>query len=154
MKNLFNHPAWIDISLLLARLALGIYMLIAGWIKMAGGVGTFVDGSFMKLKPEWLPDSFARPYGYALPFLELVTGLGLALGLFTRISAGIITLLLISIAIAVISEKGLAGGAPGPIHPSVIFATLALVLMVLGSGRLALDPLYFAGGESGGGKKK
>jgi thiosulfate dehydrogenase [quinone] large subunit len=155
MQNPFNHPAWIDISLFLARLLLGLYMIIAGWGKMAGpGLSGFANGPFLQNKPAWLPDAVAMPYGYALPVLELLTGLLLVVGLFTRAAAGIMTLMLVSIAIAVITKSGqLSGGAPGPIHHSVIFTALAFVLAIAGSGRLAIDPLYFGGGD-GGGKRK
>lgn len=154
MRNPFNHPAMIDISLLLARLALGLYMLIAGWNKMLGesGLSGFVNGGFKSMTPTWLPWSIAQPYGYALPILELLTGLALLLGLFTRIAAGVMTLMLLSIAIAVVSAKGITGGAPGSFHHSIVMMTLAFVLAIVGSGRLALDPLYFGGGE-GSGKK-
>jgi uncharacterized membrane protein YphA (DoxX/SURF4 family) len=156
-QNPFNHPAWIDISILLARVALGMYMLIAGWNKMRDIPG-FVNGSFAKMTPAWLPDSIARPYGYVLPALEVLCGLALMLGFFSRLAAGVITFLLVSIAVASISATGtLAGGAPGPMHHSIVFATLAFVLTIVGSGRLALDPLYFGGigpDEGGGGRKK
>lgn len=160
MKNPFNHPAWIDISIFLARLTLGAYMLIAGWNKMASdkGLSGFVEG-MLKLRPEWLPESFTRPYGYALPILELLTGLALILGLFTRVAAGILTLLLLSIAIAVVSKFGIHGTTPekaaGPFHHSIVMIPLSFLLAIVGSGRLALDPLYFGGGEpdAGGGKK-
>ncbi len=154
MRNPFNHPAMIDISLLLARLTLGLYMLIAGWNKMTGdGLSGFVNGKFLPLRPTWLPESLATPYGYAIPILELITGLALTLGLFTRIAAGVMALMLLSIAIAVISAKGITGGAPGSFHHSIVFFALAFVLTIIGSGRLALDPLYFGGGGGDGGKK-
>lgn len=153
MTNPFNHPAMIDISLLLARLSLGVYMLIAGWNKMTGdGLSAFVNGGFKSLTPSWLPWSLAQPYGYMLPILELLTGLALVLGLFTRIAAGIMTLMLLSIAIAVVSARGITGGASGSFHHSIIMATFAFVLAIVGSGRLALDPLYF-GGAAGEGKR-
>jgi len=93
-----------------------------------------------------LPDAIATPYGYALPFAELICGLALVLGLFTRISAGLITLMLLSIAVAVVSAKGITGGAPGPFHHSIVLAAMAYLLAIVGPGRLALDPLYFSGG--------
>lgn len=161
MKNPFNHPAWIDISLLLARLTLGAYMLIAGWNKLSAdaGLSGFVQGGVLKMRPEWLPESFAAPYGYALPFVELLTGLMLILGLFTRIAAGIMTLVLLSIAIAVVSAFGIHSPpekAAGSFHHSILMVPFAFLIAVVGSGRLALDPLYFGGaaGDEGGGKKK
>jgi len=152
MRNPFNHPAMVDISLLLARCGLGLYMLVAGWGKL-NDVPGFVQNGFLPMKPGWLPESIATPYGYALPFAELICGLALVLGLFTRISAGLITLMLLSIAIAVVGSKGITGGAPGPFHHSLVLMTLAFLLSIVGPGRLALDPLYFTGGGGGGGGK-
>ncbi len=159
MQNPFNHPAWIDISLLLSRLVLGLYVLLAGWSKMAGGMGKFVDGSFKSMTPQWLPEAVARPYGYLIPIGELLLGLMLILGLFSRIAAGLMTLLLLSIVIAMMNKNGVTGladaGGP-PFHHAFVMLPMAFMLAIIGSGRLALDPLYFAGGapEGGGGKKK
>ncbi|HEY0007201.1 MAG TPA: DoxX family protein [Tepidisphaeraceae bacterium] len=156
MSNPFNHPAWIDISLFLARLTLGLYMLLAGWEKISAGVGTFISDNFMKLKPAWLPEMVAYPYAYALPFAELLTGLLLLLGLFTRISAGLIALMLLSIYIAQASKFGITGleKAGPPFQHSIVMFTMAFMIAIIGSGRLALDPLYSGGGDSGGGRKK
>ena len=146
MRNPFNHPAMIDISLLLGRIALGLYVALSGWRRITGGVSGFVNGTVMLARPGWIPESIARPYGYAMPFLEVAAGLLLALGLFTRPAAGVVTLVLMTIAGASIGAYGMSGGADGPFHFSVALATLAFILAIIGSGRLALDPLYFGGG--------
>ncbi len=155
MKNPFNHPAWIDISLLLGRIVLGLYMLLAGWNKMRSGVPGFVNGGFSKMRPDWLSESLATPYGYALPFLELLGGLMLILGLFTRPAAGVLTLVLLSISIAQMNANGITGiaGDGPPFHHSYVMTAMCLMLAIIGSGRLALDPLYFASGGAGDGKK-
>lgn len=154
MKNPFNHPAWIDISLLLARVLLGLYMLLAGWGKMAGGVGKFVDGGFKSMTPAWLPEAIARPYGYVIPIAELLLGLMLILGLFSRIAAGLMTLVLLSISIALMTQFGVTGGdkAGPPFHHAYLLTVMSFMLAIIGSGRLALDPLYF-GGAAGDAKK-
>lgn len=155
MTNPFNHPAMVDISLLSARLTLGLYMLLAGWTKTTGGLAKFADGPFMNMKPDWLPEAVARPYGYALPVLELLTGLLLMLGLFTRWAGGIMALMLLSIFVAAVTENGITGGQKGgAFHYSLILATIAFVLAIVGPGRLGLDPLYFGGGGPEGGRKK
>lgn len=151
MTNPFNHPAMVDISLLLGRLTLGLNLLLAGWTKVTGGFEKFVSKGFMPLRPEWLPEAIARPYGYAIPVLELVTGLLLVLGLFTRWAGGIMALMLLSIFIAVVTDKGITGGQAGAFHYSIILASMAFIIAIVGPGRLALDPLYFGGGNAGGG---
>ena len=155
MTNPFNHPAMVDISLLAGRLTLGLNLLLAGWGKIAGGIGKFVDKGFMPLRPDWLPEAVARPYGYAIPVLELATGLLVVLGLFTRWAGGIMALMLLSIFVALVTEHGLNGGEKAPIHFSIILASMAFIIAIVGPGRLALDPLYFGGGNaSGGGRAK
>lgn len=152
MRNPFNHPAWIDISLLVGRVLLGLYMLLAGWGKLRGGIPAFVNGGFAKLRPDWLPEALATPYGYAIPFLELLGGLMLILGLFTRTAAGVLTLVLLSISIAQMNANGITGAPPvGPFHHAYIMTAMCLMIAIIGSGRLALDPLYF--GSTGEGKK-
>ena len=42
------------IALLLNRLSLGLYFMIAGVGKFTGGVGEFVTGPFAAMKPDWL----------------------------------------------------------------------------------------------------
>ena len=147
MRNPFDHPAMIDISLLLGRLSLGLYVALSGWHRItgSGGVGGFVN-TVMLARPSWVPDYIARPYGYAMPFLEVAAGLLMILGLFTRSAAGVATVILITIACATIGAYGLSGGADGPFHFSIVLASLAFILAITGSGRLALDPLYFGGG--------
>lgn len=146
MRNPFDHPAWIDISFFLGRASLGVYFLLSGWGKMTGpGLSAFANGDFLKLKPAWLPEAVALPYGYALPVLELVFGLALALGLLSRIAAGGVFLMLVSFTIVLMTKHGVTGGEDKvPFHPNVVLAALALILMVVGPGRLALDPLYAA----------
>lgn len=153
MKNPFNHPAMVDISLFLARLTLGLYMLATGWRKISGpGISGFVNNGFMPLRPEWLPEAIARPYGYAIPVLEFTAGLLVLLGLFTRWSAGVMALMLLSIFVAVVSDRGLSGGDKNmPFHYSILLASGAFVLAIIGAGRLSLDALYFSGGGAGGG---
>ena len=95
MRNPFDHPAMIDISLLLGRLSLGLYVALSGWHRItgSGGVGGFVN-TVMLARPSWVPDYIARPYGYAMPFLEVAAGLLMILGLFTRSAAGVATVIL------------------------------------------------------------
>lgn len=153
MQNPFNHPAMVDISLLLARLTLGLYMLLAGWRKITGGLAKFVDGPFSSMSPNWLPESFARPYGYAIPWLEFFGGVLLVIGLFTRYAGGVMTLLLLSIFIAVVNAEGIQGGDKGPFHASILYTSMAFLIAIVGAGRLSLDALYQGGGEMGGKKK-
>jgi uncharacterized membrane protein YphA (DoxX/SURF4 family) len=131
---------------LLNRIALGLYLVLAGAGKVQTGVGNFYKNSFQALKPEWLSDWFAQPYGYALPFLEILVGGLLILGILGRFAAFAAFLMITSFTIA-LSQAGETFwdskffSTPGPFHPNVIFITLALLLLVLGPGRFQLGGL-------------
>lgn len=127
-------------AVLLCRVLLGLYMLLAGWGKVRGGVGAFVDGSFSKMTPPWLPRFVALPFGYALPWIELIGGALLIVGLFGRVTAAVLGLLLLSITIAVAQSDGITSG-PGPFHHAPIFMGLAFLLAALGPGQFSVDDL-------------
>lgn len=145
MRKILSSPMWIDLSLLLGRVSLGLYFLIAGWMKLTQvGFSKFVEGPFRQLTPPWLPESLATPLGYAIPPLELICGLALTLGLFSRWASGIIFLLLVAFTIALVTAMGIRGGEEKlPFHPNFVFIPLAAILTVIGPGRMSLDPLYF-----------
>ena len=136
---MIRSPAMLPVLLLINRLAVGWYFVSVGWAKVgmewSGGLGTFYSGEgFQERTPDWLPAFVAAPYGYALPWTELLFGLLLMLGLFGRLTAGVLTLLSASIAIA------LAGaGELLPSHHVMLFITLSVTLWVLGPGRYSLD---------------
>lgn len=143
MTDVTRAPAGASLALLLNRLSLGAYFLLAGYSKVFKvGVEEFYEGPFQSLKPEWLPEWFAYPFGYALPFTEMLFGALLVIGLLTRVSAMVLFLLLVGITIA-LAENGVflynPPQVPGPFHTNVILGTLALALVFLGPGGLSLD---------------
>lgn len=130
----------------IARVSLGAYFLFAGVAKAQGelnsGFGTFAKSeAFAALQPSWLSDLFAAPYGYALPWAEIVVGATLALGFATRFSAFIVFMMLASFTIALMSALGISGGSPGPFHSNVILAAVALYAVGAGGGKLSVDAL-------------
>jgi len=139
MTGSTSCPWFMSLALLLNRLSLGVYFLWEGVKKIHGGVQAFYDGTFTNLRPAWLPDWFAVPYGHAVPFAETILGAMLIVGLLGRVASGALFLMMLSFTIAVYSAGPVSG--PGPYHTNVVFATLALLLMATGSGRLSLDAL-------------
>lgn len=142
MASTPTHPVS-SLVILLNRLSLGLYFAIAGWGKLLGefrnGFGSFYrDDSFQGLQPRWLPDFAALPYGYALPWLELILGVLLVIGLFGRLAAVGVALTLLSIALAVVSSGTFFDG-PGPFHHSAILLTLAIMLALIGPGGFSID---------------
>lgn len=138
MKNPLKNVS-LSVLLLLNRLAIGWYFAAAGWNKVQGelssGLGSFYrSDSFQGRNPDWLPSFLAIPYGYALPWVELGFGALLMVGLFGRVSAGVLTLVSLSIAIAL-----LGAGELLPSHHVMVFVALAFMLCALGPGRYSID---------------
>lgn len=142
-QSLTTNPT-LSVLLLLNRLALGLYFALAGLTKVRGGVGKFYHGSFAALRPRWLPEFLALPYGYSLPWLELLFGATLVLGWYTRISAWAVAAMLVSINLALLLADRFFDG-PGPFHVNVMLLTLALLLGHVGGGALSVDALWRRG---------
>jgi uncharacterized membrane protein YphA (DoxX/SURF4 family) len=139
MRNPLKTERSTDIGLLLARLPLGVLFVIAGCNKLVA------DGGFRKFAAdnEGLLPSFARNpaggyYLLSLPFLEIVAGLLIVLGLLTRLGGFLATGLMVSIIIA--KETYRNGNAP---HPNLVFLSVALMLFLAGGGKISLDGLFF-----------
>lgn len=81
----------------LARWCIGIILLFAGISKFSMGIGKFAEMIPTMFEKTWLPKVLLVPYGYALPFVELILGALLILGLFRNFSLSITTLLFISL---------------------------------------------------------
>ena len=82
---------------LLLRLVLGVVLLLAGGLK----VGNPLGAARAVQAYEGLPFALARWVGYALPWVEIVVGLLLVLGLFTRVSALLGAVLMLAFVIGI-----------------------------------------------------
>lgn len=136
-----NAPVAAEVARALARVTLGWFLFHQGWGKVAQdwaeGLGTFYRGNqFQNNTPDWLPTLIAAPYGYALPWFELVIGALLMLGLFNRFSAGIATLIFLSIAVAWLNAGNLL-----PRHMLMIYLPLGAYFFFAGPGRFSLDAI-------------
>jgi uncharacterized membrane protein YphA (DoxX/SURF4 family) len=128
----------LDLGLLFLRIPLGVMFLNAGVTKVRGGVGNFVN-MVMTKPPSFPPPEVARPYLYALPWAEIVVGVCLLLGLFTRFTGLLATLMLLSFMIAV---TGFRGDAGAPFHNNVLLLSIAMCVLLLGPGRFSIDHLW------------
>ncbi len=134
-----RSPVPAEIARALARVALGWFLFHQGWGKAVrdwtDGAGSFYRGNqFQNSNPEWLPTLIAAPYGYALPWVELVAGALLLVGAFNRLSAGVATLVFLSIAVAWLDAGNLL-----PRHMLMVFAPLGAYFFFTGPGRFSLD---------------
>lgn len=134
-----SAPVEAEVAKGITRVALGWFLMHQGWGKVvrewSEGLGTFYRGNqFQNNNPDWLPAMIAAPYGYALPWVELAFGTLLLLGLFNRVSAGVATLIFLSIAVAWLDAGNLL-----PRHMLMIYVPLAAWLFFAGPGRYSLD---------------
>jgi len=134
----------LSLAILLNRCSLGLYLLLAGVAKVRGGVSEFYESGFVPMKPPWLPEWFASPYGHAVPFLEILVGGLLILGWLGRLMPLAAFLMITSFTIA-LAGIGQFFNGPGPFSVNVILITLALLLIATGPGRISLG----GGGRNG-----
>ena len=129
------HP--LDIGLLLARFPVGLLFFLAGVGKLKGGVGNFVEHAD-KAIPSFLPLALGVAYLHAVPFAEVLVGLSIMLGIFTRIAGLISSLMLISFMIAV---TGIHPSGREPLQYNIVLLGISLCLMLVGPGRYSADAM-------------
>ncbi|MCE0487573.1 MauE/DoxX family redox-associated membrane protein [Ornithinimicrobium sediminis] len=113
-------PRVLDAVGLVARLVLGVVLLVAGWLK----VGDLTGSVQAVVAYELVGYELARFIGVTLPVVEIAVGALLVLGLFTRASALVGTLLMLVFVAGIASAwtRGLAidcgcFGDGGPVDP-------------------------------------
>jgi uncharacterized membrane protein YphA (DoxX/SURF4 family) len=127
-----------SVGLLIARIPIAVYFILAGWMKVSSiGVGKFVQESAASV-PHFIPPVLGHAYLYALPWTEMLMGTLLLLGLAGRFAALIMSLILISIIIAVTGPVAKPGALM--LHQNIVFLGLTIGLMLAGTGRISLDP--------------
>lgn len=129
------------LALLVMRLSLGIIMSVHGYHKVFGGLQHFAHMIGGMGLPSWL--------GYVSAFTELIGGLLIIVGFFTRPAAFAIC---INLAVAIWKvhlHNGLLGSSD---HPGFEFplaaATLAFALIFFGAGPIAIDHVLRGGGTA------
>jgi thiosulfate dehydrogenase (quinone) large subunit len=129
-----------SVGLLLARVPLGLYFILAGMGKFLyypGGAAAFVQDN-MPNAVKFMSENVARTYLTSLPYAEIALGAFLIMGLVTRVIAACMALLLISFTIA----NGIR--VPNlPFHPNLVYLGLAMALTLCGGGWISVDGLLF-----------
>lgn len=129
MRNLFNQP---DIGLLVLRLTLGLTIVVHGVNKFLGGeaalakVGGAMGAIGLNLGP-------AVVWGTLAALAQTLGGLGIALGIFFRPCAAVLTLTML---VALASQLG--GGFSEFAYPLTMVGGF-MACLFLGSGRFAVQ---------------
>lgn len=92
-----HHSRWPGVVGLVARLALGGVLVVAGGLKVGNPLGSARAVQAYDV----MPFELARWIGYGLPWLEIVVGVLLVLGLFTRVSAVVGGLLMLAFVVGI-----------------------------------------------------
>lgn len=124
-------------SPLILRLAVGIVMAVHGWQKFSSGSDGWLGGGMLTGLGFPAPVAFA----WLVMLVELVGGIFLILGLFSRLSGILITIVLLVAIITVKSKIGLIAGQGGGAGAELdlALAASALAVALLGPGGLSLD---------------
>jgi uncharacterized membrane protein YphA (DoxX/SURF4 family) len=142
MANPFKSPVSNHLGLLLVRVPLGLLFCIRGYQKLATiGLAGFVS-AHVKQVPRYVPAWFPSVYLHTLPFAEMALGALVIVGLLTRVSGFLLSLLLISF-LMIFGGYDTAG--TWPFSPNFFFLGIALLLLLVGSGGLAVDARLFGG---------
>jgi uncharacterized membrane protein YphA (DoxX/SURF4 family) len=128
----------VNLALLLLRVPIGVFFALGGAGKVAGGVGEFVRNSVGKIPP-FLPELIGKGYLYAVPWAEIIVGACFVLGIFTRFTGLIASLMLISFTIAATGWRAQGGG---PFHTNLILLSVTLAIMMLGPGNFSVDAFW------------
>lgn len=125
------------ISLLL-RLAVGASMFSHGLVRLPK-LHTFSQWMVSEFQKSFLPEAMVGPFSYLLPFLELLIGMLLLLGLFTRQAAlaGGLVMSILLFGSGLIEEWG---AMPSQLLHCLFFL---LILALLPHNRYSLDQALF-----------
>jgi len=138
-KITVTSATWATVPL---RLGMGIAFAGHGAQKV---LGSFGGPGFKTFTSFPAPFSFMRPAGLwmgAAAFAELIGGLLIILGLFTRIGAFLIICVMLTAILGVLWPKFFA---PEGMELAVAFLGMALALLLLGGGQLSVDRMVSGG---------
>jgi putative oxidoreductase len=121
---------------LFLRVVLGLTFFVHGLVKFQGGIENIV-GWFESIG---LPGFLA----YAVGFLELIGGIALVLGLFSRVVSGLLALLMVGAILKVKLAIGFLGnGQMAGYELDLAFLAIAVFIAINGSKAYALDQVIF-----------
>ena len=121
----------------LLRVTLGVIFLFYGVGKFIGGLANFVGGMNQHFSGK-LPAAMVMPFAYAIPFCEVISGLLILLGLFTRVGLTLSGLLLVGLTFGVVT----LGDAQTVAH-NLQYALINFILLwLVDLNRYSLDGVF------------
>jgi thiosulfate dehydrogenase (quinone) large subunit len=118
----------------LLRVTLGVIFFFYGVGKLIGGLANFVGGMNQRFSGK-LPAAMVMPFAYAIPFCELISGVLILLGLFTKVGLTLSGLLLVGLTFGVV----MLGDAPTVAH-NLQYALINFILLwLVDLNRYSLD---------------
>jgi uncharacterized membrane protein YphA (DoxX/SURF4 family) len=149
----------IDSITLVARVALGVVFVYASWFKIADPYEFAINIATYQI----LPDAHVNVLAITLPWLELVTGILLVAGAFSREAsltvAGMLVMFIVAILIAMSKDLKISCGCfaseaaaadigwPKVIEDAVMLAVAGWVV-AWGAGRISIDALLKSRGAA------
>ncbi len=142
MEALFaTSPSW---AITVVRVVLGVIFFAHGSQKVLGWFG----GYGLKGTTGWLVSTgLPLPVAYAVCFFEFLGGIGLILGLLTRLAALAVIVVMVGAIAKVHWRNGffvnweLAPGKGHGIEANLAFLAMAVACLIAGGGALSLDLL-------------
>ena len=113
-----------EVAYVLLRVTLGLVFLFYGLGKLHYGLDTFALGLATRFTNTLLPTVLVVPFGYILPFAELVTGILLILGAFNRLA-----LLSAGLLLAALTTGAVIEPSPGTVADNIGFALVVFLLL-------------------------
>ena len=110
----------------LLRVTLGVVFLFSGVGKFIGGIGNFADKMQQQFAGK-LPSALVTPFSYALPFMEVLFGALIVLGLFGGFALVLSGLLLLALTFGTVMQNDFPTVAHNTQYALVNFVLLWLV---------------------------
>lgn len=132
-SHLFK-AADISLAYLLLRIVVGVNYFNHGFTRL-GNIPGFATSMVESMDGAWMPDSLVRLTAYFVSPVELIFGLFLILGLFTRLSLVVIFILMVILMYGVTVVQNWGAASSQLIYNIVLFILLA----GLGYNRFSID---------------
>lgn len=130
-----NHK---QVAYVLLRITLGIVFLFYGVIKFVLGRAAVAAGIGQEFNKTFLPHALVTLFANVLPFLEVLLGLCILLGVFTVIALGLTAALMVALILGQVVAMNAGIVANNLIYSIILF----LLLFFAEHNTLCLDQLW------------